>query len=149
MGELYDFVTNDVKKLYSDMVPFVKVTLVEAGPSLLGPFDKQLQTFTQSLFGKRGIDVRLECSVTSVESYEEEGFRFPPRRAVLSDGSKLPFGTLVWSAGLKPVKFTDSLDDVLPKAKNGRILIDDYLRVKGHEGSIWVSYRIGNKESNV
>jgi NADH dehydrogenase FAD-containing subunit len=46
---------------------------------------------------------------------------------------------LVWSAGLKPVKFADALDDVLPKAKNGRILVYDYLRVKGYEGSIWVS----------
>ncbi len=83
--------------------------------------------------------------MTSIEDYDssdDDGkskFRFPPKRAVLSDGSKLPFGTLVWSAGLKPVKFTDALDDVLPKGKNGRILVDDYLRVKGYEGSIWVS----------
>lgn len=83
--------------------------------------------------------------MTSIEDYDSSDgggkskFRFPPKRAVLSDGSKLPFGTLVWSAGLKPVKFTDALDDVLPKAKNGRILVDNYLRVKGYEGSIWVS----------
>mmetsp|Transcript_5182 Transcript_5182/g.6338 ORF Transcript_5182/g.6338 Transcript_5182/m.6338 type:complete len:316 (+) Transcript_5182:474-1421(+) len=148
VAELYDFVTNDVKKLFNDLVPFVKVTLVEAGPALLGPFDKQLQSYTLGLFGKRGVDVRLECSVTSVESYEEEGFRFPPRRAILSDGSKLPFGTLVWSAGLKPVKFTDSLDNVLPKAQNGRILIDDFLRVKGHEGSIWAMGDAALNEEN-
>jgi NADH dehydrogenase FAD-containing subunit len=137
VAELFDFVTNDVKRLYSDMVPFVKVTLVEAGPALLGPFNKSLQQYTRTLFENRDIDVRLECSVTSVENYDGENFRFPARRAILSDGSKLPFGTLVWSAGLKPVKFTDSLEDVLPRGKNGRILIDDYLRVKGYEGSIW------------
>ena len=79
--------------------------------------------------------------MTEVETYDGgEGFRYPAKRAVLSDGSKLPFGTLVWSAGLKPVKFTDSLEGVLPKGKNGRILVDEYLRVKGHEGSIWVRF---------
>lgn len=131
------------------MVPFVKVTLVEAGPSLLGPFDKSVQQYTHRLFKNRDIDVRLECSVTSVESYEDEKFRFPPRRAVLSDGSTLPFGTLVWIAGLKPVKFTDALEGVLPRAKNGRILVDDYLRVKGHEGSIWVSLAPLKKNQSV
>lgn len=96
------------------------------------------------MFKNRNIDIRLDCAVTSIENYNDDenddshDFRFPGKRAVLSDGTKLPFGTLVWSAGLKPVNFTDSLDNVLPKAKNGRILVDDYLRVKGYEGSIWV-----------
>jgi NADH dehydrogenase FAD-containing subunit len=40
-------------------------------------------------------------------------------------------------AGLSPVKFTEELGDVFQKHKNGRIVVDDYLRVKGHEGSIW------------
>lgn len=138
VAELHDFVTNDVKRLYNDLVPFVKVTLVEAGSSLLGPFDTSLQKYTLQLFEKRSVDVRLDSAVTSVEAYEDDAFNYPARRAVLSDGTKLPFGTLVWSAGLKPVKFTDTLEGTLPRAKNGRILVDEYLRVKGHEGSIWV-----------
>jgi NADH dehydrogenase FAD-containing subunit len=59
-------------------------------------------------------------------------------QAVLSDGSKLEFGTMVWSAGLAPQDFTQSIQDTLelhPRMK--RILVDDYLRVKGYEGSIW------------
>jgi NADH dehydrogenase FAD-containing subunit len=55
------------------------------------------------------------------------------------DGSVLPFGTLVWwSAGLKEVEFTNSLTGILPKSRNGRIIVDEYLRVKGYEGSILV-----------
>jgi len=34
-----DFVKQDVKRLYSDLLPFVKITVVEAGPALLGPFE--------------------------------------------------------------------------------------------------------------
>jgi NADH dehydrogenase/NADH:ubiquinone reductase (non-electrogenic) len=135
VAELYDFVTSDVKRLYPEMVKYVKVSLVEAGPALLGPFDSKLQEYTKSLFEGRDISIRLATSVKAVEDYEVEGFRFPARKAKLSDGNDLPFGTMVWSAGLAPVQFTDGLN--LPKGNNGRILVDDYLRVKGYEGSIW------------
>jgi NADH dehydrogenase/NADH:ubiquinone reductase (non-electrogenic) len=135
VAELYDFVTTDIVKLYPDLVQHIKVSLVEAGPALLGPFDAKLQEYTKRLFETRDIDVRLATSVGAVEDYEGDGFRFPAKKALLSDGSELPFGTLVWSAGLKAVHFTEDLD--LPKGQNGRILVDDYLRVKGYEGSIW------------
>ena len=102
---------------------------------MLGPFDTKLQDYTKSLFENRDIDVRLGTSVVSVEDYEGEGFRFPARKAKLSDDSELPFGTLVWSAGLQQTKFTEALG--LPKAPNVRLIVDDYLRVKGYEGSIW------------
>ncbi len=136
VAELYDFVTSDAKRLYPELVKFVKVSLVEAGPSLLGPFDSKLQEFTQKLFEGRDIEVMVGTSVQGVEDYEGENFRFPARRAKLSNGDLLPFGTMVWSAGLAPVRFTDTIDS-LPKGKNGRIIVDSYLRVKGHEGSIW------------
>uniref|UniRef100_A0A7S2S1W9 FAD/NAD(P)-binding domain-containing protein n=1 Tax=Eucampia antarctica TaxID=49252 RepID=A0A7S2S1W9_9STRA len=138
VAELHDFVTNDIQRLFKDMVPYVSVTLIEAGTALLSSFDKQLQNYTQSLFEKRNINVQLGCSVTGIEDYQEETFRFPAKRAVLSDGTKLPFGTFIWSAGLSPVKFTQNLDvDIFPKAPNGRVIVDEFLRVKGHEGSVW------------
>jgi NADH dehydrogenase FAD-containing subunit len=45
---------------------------------------------------------------------------------------------MVWSAGLAPQDFTTSLQETLelhPRTK--RIVVDDYLRVKGYEGSLW------------
>jgi NADH dehydrogenase FAD-containing subunit len=131
-------VRDDVKRLYKDLLPLVRITLVEAGPSLLGPFDKAMQDYAQGLFKKRDIDVRLGTAVIGVEPCETEGFRFPAKRALLSDGSHLEFGTMVWSAGLAPRGFTESLDERIPRhPRNKRILVDDYLRVKGFEGSIW------------
>ena len=49
----------------------------------------------------------------------------------------IEFGTMVWSAGLSPVKFTDRLPDTIEKTKQGRLLVDPYLRVKGQEGKVW------------
>jgi NADH dehydrogenase FAD-containing subunit len=127
-----------VKRLYKDLLPLVHITLVEAGPSLLGPFDKAMQDYAQGLFKKRDIDVRLGTAVVGVEPCETDGFRFPAKRALLSDGSHLEFGTMVWSAGLAPRGFTEGLDERIPRhPRTRRILVDDYLRVKGFEGSIW------------
>ena len=137
---ILDFVKQDVKRLYRDLLPFVKITLVEAGPALLGPFDKALQDYAHRLFKKRDIDVRLGTAVTDVEDFEGPGYRFPAKRAVLSDGSVLEFGTMVWSAGLAPRTFIEDLSqntDIKFHPRSKRILVDDYLRVKGHEGSIW------------
>ncbi len=136
-AELHDFLKQDVTRVYKDLLKYVKITVVEAGPALLGPFDKALQNYALNLFAKRDIDVRLATAVTGVEDYEVEGYRYPARAAHLSDGTKLEFGTMVWSAGLAPVKFTDSVADMFERSRNGRILVDEYLRVKGYEGSIW------------
>ena len=157
-----DFVKNDVQRLYRDLLPYVKITVVEAGPSLLGPFDKALQDYALGLFGHRDIDVRLGTAVLGVEDYTGDGYHFPAKRAVLSDGQSLEFGTMVWSAGLAPTEFVQNLDQrnnnnddknkdkdkkddtettkspSIPRhPRTNRILVDDYLRVKGHEGSIW------------
>jgi len=136
VAELHDFLKQDVSRMYRDLIPHVTITLVEAGPALLGPFDTALQNYAYGLFKNRDIDVRLGTAVTGVEDFLGDGYRYPARRAVLTDGTYLEFGTMVWSAGLAPVKFTAQLD--MPRhARNGRILVDQYLRVLGHEGSIW------------
>lgn len=82
-----DFIKQDVSKLYKDLLPHVKITLVEAGPALLGPFDAALQNYTFGLFEKRDIDVRLRTAVTGVDSVVKEGYHFPSRQV----RSKLAF----------------------------------------------------------
>lgn len=138
---LADFVKQDVKRLYPDLLPFVQITIAEAGPALLGPFDKALQEYVHGLFQKRDIKVRLTTAVTGVEEFAPEEYRFPPsKRAIFSDGSPpLEFGTMIWSAGLAPRTFTQELDETVFKRhpRTKRLLVDEFLRVKGHEGRIW------------
>lgn len=44
-----------------------------------------------------------------------------PNKLVLSDGSDVPYGLLVWSTGVGPSTFVRSLD--LPKSPGGRYII--------------------------
>eukprot|EP01063_Lacrimia_lanifica_P037607 TRINITY_DN7776_c0_g2_i2.p1 TRINITY_DN7776_c0_g2~~TRINITY_DN7776_c0_g2_i2.p1 ORF type:complete len:480 (+),score=178.29 TRINITY_DN7776_c0_g2_i2:54-1493(+) len=121
VGELYDFIVEDCTKWYPDLKTYTSVTLVEAGPALLGSFDQRLSQYVLGRFKTRNINVRLDVSVKSVEG----------NMALLSDDSVLPFGMMVWSAGLQPVKFANALD--LPKGPTGRILTDETLKVKGED----------------
>ncbi|GMI01190.1 hypothetical protein TrVE_jg7632 [Triparma verrucosa] len=103
-SELHDFITRDLATLYPDLLPYVRVTLVEASNHLLGPFESSLRTYVLGLFKSRA------------------------SKAVLSSGESLEFGTMVWSAGLSPVRLTSTLS--IPKTPSGRILTDNNLVVK-------------------
>merc|ERR1719223_2120381 len=54
--------------------------------------------------------------------------------AKLSNGADLPFGMMVWSAGLAPIRFIEGLD--VANAR-GKVAVDDYLRVPSHKGRIF------------
>lgn len=148
-SELHDFVTRDVSRWYPDLAQEVRVTLIEAGPALLGPLDASLREYTHRLFTSRAVDVRTGVAVREVvdappAARGSSGRRggsagatggagasanfAPPPRAVLSDGDAIDFGLMVWSAGLSPVKLTESLP--LARGPTGRLLIDGCCRVR-------------------
>ena len=142
-ADLHDFVTNDITRLYPDLVPHFKLSLVEAGGALLGSFDTALRDYALSSLTKRKIDVRLGVSVKAVvtetaKHAENARHTSPFAIAELSDGTALPFGCLVWSAGLAPVKLMTTLQGKgLASHGSGRILVDGKQQVLGHEGVIW------------
>ena len=90
---------NDMSRLYPDLLPYVKVTLVEAGPELLGPFDANLREYVMGLFEQRKIEVLTRTAVTGVDIYEKEDYKLEASKCFLSDGTEREFGTMIWSAG--------------------------------------------------
>eukprot|EP00755_Sulcionema_specki_P034502 Sspe_Gene.103009::Locus_78861_Transcript_1_1_Confidence_1.000_Length_1455::g.103009::m.103009/K17871/ndh1; NADH:ubiquinone reductase (non-electrogenic) len=121
VGELYDFITEDITRWYPDLRKHARVLLVEAGSQLLSTFDKQLAEYVVHRFRARAIDIRLGVSVKEVRQ----------NTCVLSDGTEIPFGMMVWSAGLQPVKLVKGLG--APCGPTGRILTDNKLQVEGWE----------------
>mmetsp|Transcript_5331 Transcript_5331/g.16322 ORF Transcript_5331/g.16322 Transcript_5331/m.16322 type:complete len:359 (-) Transcript_5331:276-1352(-) len=125
--ELHDFLRVDVARWYPDLAKLVRVTVVEAGPYILGSFDRALVDFYKKSLLKKDIDVRTETAVVGVREGPHPKEDFDWTIARLDNGAQIPFGMMVWSAGLAPVKFTENCN--LPMdSKNGRIVIDDYLR---------------------
>ena len=122
VGELSDFLKEDVARFFPELKQHIRVTIVEAGGNLLGSFDKQLISYVEQRFRSSGVEVRLKTSVTALS---DDG-----STASLSDGTTLPVGMMVWSAGLSPVRFVEQLGpEVKRVGGNQRILVDDKLLV--------------------
>lgn len=118
-AELYDFLVKDVARWYADLLPSVNVMVVEASGHILGTFKESLVNYVEKLFKDRRIDVKLHTSVKSIE----EG-----SVAVLGDGSRIPFGLMVWSTGLRQVSLIRNLGAEFARARGGRLTMDHQLR---------------------
>jgi NADH:ubiquinone reductase (non-electrogenic) len=121
-AELNDFVTEDLHKPYSSLISHVKITILEAGPSILSTFDGVLSDYTAKFFRRQRIEVRTNSPVVRVAA----------ETITLRNGDIVPFGLLVWSTGTGPTQLIQSLP--FPKSKTVRLLTDEWFRVKSADG---------------
>ncbi|MBI3988893.1 MAG: FAD-dependent oxidoreductase [candidate division NC10 bacterium] len=73
---------------------------------------------------EEGVEVRLATAVAAASAEE----------VVLQGGEAIPTRTLIWTAGIAPNPFLETLP--CPKDDRGRIIVDDSLEVPGYPG-IW------------
>lgn len=88
---MFTYIFEDLDRLYPNEKALVRITLVEAR-EILSAFDDKLRSYTKDLIAKRGSMKIVKSSVTEVT---ETHVRF-------ADGSEVPCGMVVWSAGLAP-----------------------------------------------
>lgn len=124
--------------MFAELIPYVNISLIEASPELLGTFSKVLREYTKSSLEKRKINVVTSHAVKNIDYVNRPGGWVGDRtEAVLDDDSRLPFGTMIWSAGLAQVRFVDGLE--LPKGRGGRLLVNDRQQVchEKYKDSVW------------
>jgi NADH dehydrogenase len=118
LAELYQ--TNFARDYPTLSQDDARVTLVEAAPHLFSMFKKDLRTYARKALEKRGVQVLLGETVTSVTADEVR----------LESGTVLPAQTLVWGAGLQAHPLGDALGVELESGR--RVPVDLDLRVAGH-----------------
>jgi NADH dehydrogenase FAD-containing subunit len=118
-AELHDLLVADLPCSYPDLVGLVRITLLEAGPSMLSGYDAVLRDYAAGEFHRDGIAVRTDCAVSEVA----------PTGLRLRSGEEVPAGLVLWAAGSAPTRFVAGL----PFARDGagRLVTDDHLRVPG------------------
>jgi NADH:ubiquinone reductase (H+-translocating) len=98
----------------------VRWILVDLAPRVLPGLSSRLSGPALQVLENRGIDVRLETTVSEVT-----------RTSVrLSDGSKIPTRTVVWCVGVRPDPLVEPLG--LPTTK-GRLSVSEWLTAPGCE----------------
>mmetsp|Transcript_29447 Transcript_29447/g.103795 ORF Transcript_29447/g.103795 Transcript_29447/m.103795 type:complete len:431 (-) Transcript_29447:75-1367(-) len=133
-AELADFVRDAVARVYPQLKPLVSITLLHAGGELLPQFDAGLRGEAKAALEAAGITVRLKTRAKQVNADSVD----------LSDGTSIPCGVCVWSAGTAPRPLTQQLVAACGEAQAdakacggapyGKVAVDDWLRVVGAEG---------------
>ena len=83
-----------------DFDKLIKLTLIEAGPRILGPLPEALSNASLKMLQELGVNVRVSERVTGVTA---EGVQ-------LQSGEFIPAELIVWAAGIKAPQFLANLD---------------------------------------
>ncbi|KAF8269448.1 FAD/NAD-P-binding domain-containing protein [Lactarius quietus] len=132
-GELHDFLEDDLKSWYPELSNKIKITLIEALPSVLSMFSRGLIDYTVSTFKESKIDILTGTMVKEVK--EKSVVLQMPDKSI----KEVPVGMVVWAGGNKARAVSVDLMSRLPDAqKNKRgITVDDHLRMAGSDGTIF------------
>ncbi len=113
-----DFPTLDVRR--------ARVVLVEPGDRLLATFSPRLSGMARRTLAGRGVEVVLGAGVAGTDAKVVE----------LTDGRRIPVGTLVWTAGITASPLARQVAERLgPEAltRGGRIVVGPQLTIPGHD----------------
>ena len=146
IGEINDFIKESIKDYYQNIdIKDVRVILINSGSRILPEMDEQLGNFALEELKKKNVEVILNNRVIDVESVSEDNASKEnqsslrgPKKISLKDNSYIIADTLIWTAGVVPEKSVMSI--ACEHDKNGRIVTDKYLQIKGFKDT----YAIGD-----
>jgi len=138
-AELRDYVDQDLSKWMPALSKEIKIAIVEATPHILSMFPQNLIEYSQALFTKGGIDLKLKTAVKKVDATTIYAENRDTQQI-----EEIPYGVLVWATGNAPRDVSKNLMQQLgPEKQNSRrgLVINDRMELVGAEGSI---YAIGD-----
>lgn len=120
-AELHDLLAVDVRRAFPGIAGEVKVTILDAGPAVLGAYAEPLRAYAERQLRALGTEIRLGCPVAEIG----------PGFVRLRSAETIPAGLIVWAAGFGPTPFVAGLPFARDRA--GRLLTDEFLRVGGRD----------------
>ena len=117
-AELDDLAHHELVDLYPEVAPYVRISIYDVAPNILGAYDQKLYQYANDQLVRRSIAVETS---SHIERVEKNAF-------YTREKGRVPYGMLVWATGNKAVKLVEDL--ALRKTQRGliRILTDDHLR---------------------
>ena len=95
-----------------------KIIIVERAPGILGPLPDWMKAYVRKNLDKMGIEILVN---SVIEAVQEDKVR-------VSSKPVFEKSMLIWVPGVKTAEFIQRLD--IPKNPQGRIVVDEYLKVK-------------------
>ncbi|HYE92443.1 MAG TPA: NAD(P)/FAD-dependent oxidoreductase [Terriglobales bacterium] len=121
-AELNDFV-RAARRYYPGIArDDVRVVLVHSGDRVLPEVSTSLSAYALGKLSSRGVEIRLGTRILGCDG----------ARIRLSAGGDIDGDMLIWTAGVSPHPLLATLG--LPRETNGRLAVDEHLRVRGRPG---------------
>lgn len=121
-GALSEMKNYVLPKDYPDMSSsLMNIYLIEAGPRLLPALSQESSAKVEQYLRKMGVNVLLNKMVTDYKDH----------CVMLRDGSQIATRTFIWVSGVAAERIDNLAETSL--GRGGRILVDEYNRVKGYE----------------
>ncbi|WP_309122688.1 NAD(P)/FAD-dependent oxidoreductase [Paenibacillus sp.] len=119
IGELADRIPKLCKEF--DVDPnLVKIYNVEAAPTALPGFDPELVQYAMEVLQKKGVTFKIGIALKECT----------PDSITLADGEEIKTQTVIWTGGVRGNRLVEEAGF---EAMRGRIKVDEYLRIPGHE----------------
>jgi NADH dehydrogenase len=119
-GAIADMINRALPKEFHDLaLNRAKIYLVNHGPTVLGAFSGESQTYASTILHERHVELRMG---QLVEKITDDGVE-------LSNGEKILSKTVIWAGGLKASPLADHC--ALPQGHGGRIPVTPTLTVNG------------------
>jgi NADH dehydrogenase len=123
-GELTDFVHHAAKIYPHVSASMIRIELIEGAARIAPEFDDRLAEYAEKLFRSRGINIRVNTKVQSIEQ----------QKITLNDGATIESATIVVATGVVPNPLLADLP--LQKDKRGKVQVEPTMRVKDRP-EIW------------
>ena len=144
-AELLDFIEESGPRYYKELLPYVRIKIVEAAPTILRPFedgmkDEAIRRLTRKI-EIEGIKTLQPCEVLLNKQVSE----VTANNVYFKDGDKINYGMALWAAGIGPLPITTNTVEALEgtdqqaaqEYARGRLAVDPWLRVIGGDGKIF------------
>ena len=116
-AHIQEFISKVLTKEYPSLMHLVRVILVEAQDTVLGGMKVKARELARARLQSRRVELMLKTRIAKAW----------PGGVQTTDGKTIPTRTLIWCSGIKPAPVVQALP--LAKAKDGRIIVNDYLQV--------------------
>lgn len=121
-GAIAELAHQGLKDEFSRIDPAqAQIILVQSGDRILPAFPEDLSAHAAASLGNLGVDIRLKSRVTDIAA----------DRVKIGDDMEIATETVLWAAGVIASPAGKWLDAETDRA--GRVAVDDYLRIAGHE----------------
>ncbi|GAB5481718.1 MAG: FAD-dependent oxidoreductase [Parasphingorhabdus sp.] len=121
-GAIAELAHQGLKDEFSRIDPAqAQIILVQSGDRILPAFPEDLSAHAAASLGNLGVDIRLKSRVTDIAA----------DRVKIGDDVEIATETVLWAAGVIASPAGKWLDAETDRA--GRVAVDDYLRIAGHE----------------